>query len=375
MLEARIVTADGNIITASEFENEDLFYAMRGGGFGFGVVISLTVRTHPLPKYMGGVNGLVRAKNEDAGKELFKEFLDFYKSNLIYSGWGEQVNFGFDGQNYLLRIGMTIANFTEQEITEAWAPFATYVQSRPDDYEVGEWSIIVGDGHDFWNVDFLSQMPGFVHRSPYDPGEPNRAFFWGANVGEISIYWMYYVSRYLRVDQFLDDTEAGMEKIATFAKKTGNFGIHFNKAQYGVSEWILQEFDKTPMHPSIKESFGLMIQASGVSHYTPLVKDELQHNTSNIQDWLNGCQGNLETCPVLDSINEALHELQENTPGAGSYFNEADYFELNWQDNFWGMENYERLLLIKQKWDPQELFYCHNCIGSEDWEEGGMCKH
>ena len=44
MLEAKIVTADGRIAIANEYQNEDLFYAMRGGGFGFGVVVSLTVR-------------------------------------------------------------------------------------------------------------------------------------------------------------------------------------------------------------------------------------------------------------------------------------------------------------------------------------------
>ena len=50
MLEAKVVTAQGEIVVASEFQNADLFYALRGGGFGFGVVVSLTVRTHPLPR-------------------------------------------------------------------------------------------------------------------------------------------------------------------------------------------------------------------------------------------------------------------------------------------------------------------------------------
>ena len=37
----------------------DLFYALRGGGFGFGVVVSLTVRTHPLPDHLGVMSGSV----------------------------------------------------------------------------------------------------------------------------------------------------------------------------------------------------------------------------------------------------------------------------------------------------------------------------
>ena len=31
MLEAKIVTANGNVVIASEYQNDDLFYAMRGG--------------------------------------------------------------------------------------------------------------------------------------------------------------------------------------------------------------------------------------------------------------------------------------------------------------------------------------------------------
>lgn len=43
-----VVTADGKLVTASETENSDLFWAARGGGLGFfGVVVSLAAS--PLP--------------------------------------------------------------------------------------------------------------------------------------------------------------------------------------------------------------------------------------------------------------------------------------------------------------------------------------
>ena len=45
----------------------------------------------------------------------------------------------------------------------------------------------------------------------------------------------------------------------------------------------------------------------------------------------------------------------------------------NWQQVFWG-DNYNRLLKIKNKYDPNGLFYCHHCVGSEYWQEGGMCR-
>jgi FAD/FMN-containing dehydrogenase len=56
--------------------------------------------------------------------------------------------------------------------------------------------------------------------------------------------------------------------------------------------------------------------------------------------------------------------IRQVTPNAGSYVNETDWFEPDWQDAFWG-GNYPRLLQIKRKYDPGNLFTCHHCVGSE----------
>jgi len=44
-----MILADGNILTASEKENTDLFWAIRGSGSNFGVATSFTFRAHPKP--------------------------------------------------------------------------------------------------------------------------------------------------------------------------------------------------------------------------------------------------------------------------------------------------------------------------------------
>jgi FAD/FMN-containing dehydrogenase len=55
LLSVDLVTADGELVTASESENADLFWGVRGGGGNFGVVTSFEYRLHPVGKVLGGM--------------------------------------------------------------------------------------------------------------------------------------------------------------------------------------------------------------------------------------------------------------------------------------------------------------------------------
>jgi FAD/FMN-containing dehydrogenase len=73
LVSARVVTADGSLVTASENEHADLFWALRGGGGNFGVVTEFTFRLHPVTTVYGGPMFFELSD----GADVLKHFRDF----------------------------------------------------------------------------------------------------------------------------------------------------------------------------------------------------------------------------------------------------------------------------------------------------------
>ncbi|KAL3492487.1 hypothetical protein BJX62DRAFT_250543 [Aspergillus germanicus] len=71
--------------------------------------------------------------------------------------------------------------------------------------------------------------------------------------------------------------------------------------------------------------------------------------------------------------NSPLPRLRAlESPSLGSYLNTGDPEEPGFQEAFWG-GNYEKLLRAKRKWDSDSLFIVHLGVGSEGWDEEGIC--
>ncbi len=87
LLSVELVTADGELLTASETEHEDLFWAVRGGGGNFGVVTSFTYQLHPVgPTILGGMV----LYPQDQAKEVLRFYREFARSTpdelMIFAG-------------------------------------------------------------------------------------------------------------------------------------------------------------------------------------------------------------------------------------------------------------------------------------------------
>jgi len=330
LVEAEVVTADGQVRIANSCQNQDLFWALRGGGGGtFGVVTRVTLRTHPLPRMFGLVGGRIQAANDDAFRELLERFIDFYARNLENEHWGEQVTVKGDNS---LTVPMLSEGLTGAEMESLWGPLREALQTHPDRFTI-QLTFREIPGDKMWNRQFLQgEFPGVVIPA-------GDHYYWSSNQGEVGTFWHAYQSRWLPHELF-----AAPKRLAEAlfsASRHWGLELHFNKGQYGASAEALERGKETSMNPAVYRASALLIAAA------------------------TGQNAGDEDAPRERArVAAAMRIIRQLTPNAGSYLNETDWFEAQWQDAFWG-ENYPRLLQIKRKYDPGNLFTCHHCVGSE----------
>jgi len=74
LLSAEVVTANGDVVTASPDENPDLFWGLRGGGGNFGIVTEFEFRLHPVGPILTA--GMLLYPRAQAG-EVLRKYRDY----------------------------------------------------------------------------------------------------------------------------------------------------------------------------------------------------------------------------------------------------------------------------------------------------------
>jgi len=126
VLEIKIVTSDGNHVIANAYQNKDLFWALRGGGGGtWGVVTSVSYKTHP-PTSFSGVLLSVNSTNVDSSHKLFTEIIRLTPS-LVEQGYG-----GYGGVSIKsLQFSVISPNVTAEQTIATFSPLFEFAHSLP----------------------------------------------------------------------------------------------------------------------------------------------------------------------------------------------------------------------------------------------------
>jgi hypothetical protein len=383
LIEAEVVTADGQIRIANACINSDLFWALKGGGGGtFGVVSKLTVRLHELPEFIGSANFKVKASSDDAYRCLIQKFVSFYQQNLFNGHWGEQAEFRRDN---VLEIKMVSQGLDAEQAKKIWQPFLNWVADSKNECLV-DGRVVIGSipARHFWDIQWwkehwpeivLPRNGSIVHAVVDDvlvdvmsnpvvvsdprPGAgPNQAW-WTGNTGEADWFIWAYESLWLPESLLAEDAQQRLADALFASSRYSGIELHFNKGLAGAPPEAIAKAKDTAMNPAVLTAFALAIAGAGQGPAYPGIPG---HEPAVVAGR-----------KAAKDVGRAMSQLRTLVPEPGSYVSESNYFENGWQNSYWG-SNYPRLAEIKRKYDPDGLFFVHNGVGSEQWSADGFTK-
>jgi FAD/FMN-containing dehydrogenase len=353
LLEAEIVTADGAIRVANACTNPDLYWALKGGGGGsWGVVTRLTLRTHDLPQFMGGAWGTVKARSDEAFRQLIARFVSFYTDNLLNPNWGEQVHFAPDNT---FEISMSSHGLDGASAQAVWKPFFEWIRALTDDYVVTD--ELGASGHEarhFWDTEGNPSMT-LDSRA----GAPKHHGWWKGDQAQVGAFLNGYDSLWLPARLLHEDQGWRVSDALFAASRNKKIQLHFNKALGGATPDAVAATLDTATNSAVTQAFALAIIADGQKGAYPGEPRSAIDLEAARKD--------------ARAIDLAAAELRKIAPNAGCYVSESNFFNRNWQRDYWG-KNYPRLQAIKTKYDPDGLFFVHHGVGSEDWSADGFTR-
>ena len=352
LIEAEVVTADGQVRIVNACNEPDLFWAIKGGGGGtFGVVTRLTLRTHELPTYFGYVGGKIRAYSDAAFQQLIARFIDFFRTQLLNPHWGEQVKVSPDNT---FQLSMVCQGLDDAQVRALWQPFFNWVGSLPGDYLVlSPLHCAADDSRGWWNVAHNSSM----YRDTR-VGAPTHHGWWHGDQDQVGVLLHGFESIWLPAAT-LDGPRPPLADALFAASRHKQVQLHINKGLAGAPPEALAATRQTATNPAVLDAFALAIIADAERPSYP----GLERPAMDLIAARNDAR----------DIDLAAAELAKIVTNPGSYVSESNYFNRSWQLAYWG-GNYPRLAQIKSRYDPSGLFFVHHGVGSEDWSADGFTR-
>lgn len=312
----------GSHIIANQYQNEDLFWAVRGGGGGtFGVITSVTLRAFAdLPATVTGIQ--INTPSADA--------IFWAGVKTVLSILPELTDAGNSARMIVLPASSTggaSASFEGYTFNKKGAVSLLALQRALDDF-----GIPFKLSHDF-----QGNLSRFL-------AAPKGVDLAGISVIPGSVFLSYDLVASkdgpAKVTSALSDLRLGP-------------GSSFSVDAFGGGQVVNNKNRiNSAVHPDWRSALLSLTVGRGVPPgYT------------------------LETLKSIESEleNDQLPRLRSLEGGRkGAYLAVAYPNEVYFQDSFWG-KNYDRLLKVKRAWDPEDLFITRVGVGSERWDDEGMC--
>ncbi|OCL11253.1 FAD binding domain-containing protein [Glonium stellatum] len=332
-LSMQVVTADGRFVTADPQTNSDLFWAMRGGGGStFGVMTSAVVKALPVTSFASLSIAFNAGLDTSAiSVEAFWEGVRAYFKDILRQAEVNTyglfvINTPTTSQSFSMSLKMIVPRMTVSELTQFMSPFLSELKALGI------------------NASLANSLQHHNSFADYGFHQLTTSGI-GDRIGNTR-----YSSRLFPKENFEPDT------------------LVFNQTFDAIKAVVQAGYQ------IIGDAVAPTLQSAGYpdNAVNPAWRKAVLHATAIYAFPTNYTAAMIkEQHDRLDSLVRTWREL---SPGAGSYLNEADIQEPDWQSSFYG-SNYPRLLKVKEKWDPNGVFYATTGVGSEAWEvraSGGL---
>ena len=352
LLEAEIVTADGDTRIVNASSDPDLFWAIKGGGGGtFGVLTRLTLRTHDLPTHFGSAVGSLLARSDAAFEALVARFVEFYRDELCNPHWGDHVHFG---PHNAFELAMVCQGLDEAQAQACWQPFFNWIASQPENFIITDpFAAGAVDARTWWDVGRSDLL-----RKDARPGVPAHRGWSKCDQDEIGVFLHGYDSVWLPAGLLEVGRQHELAAAIFAASRHQMVRLQLAKGLAGAPAASVAATRETATNPTVLDAFALAVVADGEGPaYPGQMRPALDLEAARLN---------------ARAIDRAITELRRVAPEGGSYVSETNYFNDNWRADSWGV-NYPRLLDVKRRYDPDGRFVVHHGVGSEDWDADGSC--